>query len=154
MGNLIRYKLHKLYSCLAYATPLGILFAINHKAYISIADGSVQTGATIGFFGYILLGFMALGFKSKVLEFAKKNTLLSISIGVFIIAVVMEFLARQLMLISGASIIGAILSNFFEPVADVYYARCYEHSGDKRIRKNTITLTAKDAWKQAYGFRL
>lgn len=147
MGNLIRYKLHKLYSCLAYAIPFGVLFGFNHEAYISTSSG----GKTIVFWGYVIVCFVLIAFKQKVITGFKKDPLLSISLGIFIVSIVMQIIANQLMLISGASVIGCFFMRIPEAVADVYYMRCYKTEGDKRIRLNTITLSAKEAWKQAYG---
>lgn len=147
-GNILRYRLYKLYSCLAYATPLGILFAVNSKAYISTPSRGIS------FFGYIIIVFIAIGFKSKIQEFAKKNTILTISAIAFIVALIMQYLAMQLLLISAVSMGGCVLSAIVEPVADVYYNRCYKHATpERRERVHEPTLLAKDAWKIAYGFR-
>ena len=151
MGNMGKYRVHKLLSCVLYALPLAGLFALDSSKYL--ANGS--EGVTIAFWGYVAVGFIIIGFKNKIAEFIKKDTLMSVSIGIFLVALIMEFLARQLLFISGASIVGSVLSHTVEPVADVYYDRVYKQiSETKRMRIKSDDLTVKEAWKQAYGMML
>lgn len=147
MSNIWQYRKFKVLSALAYATPLGILFAVNHEAYLT----STSTG--IGFFGYILIAFIVLGAKNKIQDFAKKNTVMTVSAIVFITAFIMQYLATQLLLISGVSLGGAVISSVIEPVADVYYAKSYEVVGEVRTKKQEFALPSKEAWRIAYGFR-
>lgn len=143
-GMLITYKL---YSCLAFVAPLVGLFIVNKEAYISTSSG----GTAIAFWGYVVVFFGAIGFKRQLGDFIKKRTTISISLGVFIVALIMEFLARQLMLISAATIAGSLMSEGLDPVVQVYYDRCYKHTTDnRRIRIKAKYLPQKEAWKQAY----
>lgn len=152
-GNALRYKLYKIMSCGVYALPFGVLFLLNKDLYLSFADPS-QLGVGLGFWGYVMVGFIALGFKKKISETIKKDPVLSISVIVFGVALLMEFISRQLMMISGASIAGAILSRGIEPVADVYYDRIYKQlTADKRVKLVEPLLSNKNAWRLAYGFR-
>lgn len=147
MGNLARYRAYKLLSFIAYILPLAILFAFNYNSYIRTpAKG-------IGFFGYILIIFILIGFKSKIQSFAKKNTVLTVSLIVFIVAFIMQFLAKELLMISGMSLAGCVLSAVVEPVADVYYSLCYEHTTNdiRQRRRGVDTMPHGDAWRLAYG---
>lgn len=146
--NALNYRVYKVYSCLAYAAPLAGLFAINRDVYLSNAS----TG--ISFFGYIILAFMAIAFKTKIMEAAKKNTLMTVSIIVFAVALIMQYLAQQLLLISGASIMGCVMSMGFENVSDVYYSRTYQTIADgKKVRINSPTMPQAQAWKAAFGLK-
>lgn len=144
--NALRYKVYKLYSMVAFAVPLMGLFAINKDTYISTAS----TG--ISFFGFILLLFFVIAFKNKILAGAKKDTLLTVIIGVFATALIMQYLAHQLMLISGAAFMGWAFSKAFDHVADVYYSRAYQEISDgRKVRIQTPTMPQKQAWRAAFG---
>jgi uncharacterized protein with PQ loop repeat len=147
MKNFTQYLLYKVYSCIAFAAPLAALFVINKDAYITTSSG----GTAIAFWGYVVAIFGAIGFKRQLGDFIKKRTTLSIALGVFVVALIMEFLARQLMLISAATIAGSLMSEALDPVVQVYYDRCYKHTTDnRRIRIKAKYLPQKEAWKQAY----
>jgi hypothetical protein len=151
MGNVAKYRVYKAYSCLAYATPMATLFGLNSDVYLKDSTG----GTSIGFWGFVILVFVALAFKSKIMEFAKKNTILSISIIVFGVALIMQFIAGQLMLISAVSMGGAVASSVFEPVADYYYSIAYKQINEEsRVRLNLAPVTQREAWRQAYGFKV
>lgn len=149
MGNVFMYRLYKIYSCIAYATPMAILFGLNSSTYISDTTG----GKSIGFWGFVMLIFIVLAFKNKIQEFGTKNSILTVSILVFAVSLIMRLIADQLMLISLCSIGGAVLSSGFEPVADYYYSVSYKQiSEDIRVKANLPTMPQKEAWRQAYGF--
>ena len=149
MGNIARYRLYKIYSCIAYATPMAILFGVNSSQYISDTTG----GKSIGFWGVVILLFVVLVFKNKIKELFTEDIALSVSILVFAIAMIMHFIASQLILISSVSIGGSILSRVFEPVADYYYSVAYKQlNEDVRVKQNLATIPQKIAWRQAYGF--
>ncbi len=148
MGNVAKYRLYKVYSCLAYATPMAILFGINSEAYLTDTTG----GTSIGFWGFVMIIFTILAFKNRVMEFAKRNSVLSVSVTIFAVALVMQFIATQLMLISAVSIAGGVASAFVEPVADFYYSVAYKQlNEDSRVKLNLPSVPQKEAWKQAYG---
>jgi hypothetical protein len=150
MGNVAKYRLYKVYSCLAYATPMAILFGINSDMYLTDSTG----GTSIGFWGFVIIIFTILAFKNRIMEFAKKNAVLSVSVTVFSISLLMQFIAGQLMLISAVSIAGGVLSSVVEPVADFYYAVAYKQINEEsRVRLNLPSIPQKEAWKQAYGFK-
>jgi len=150
MGNVARYRMYKLYSCVAYATPMAVLFGLNSDTYLSDSTG----GTSIGFWGFVMLVFMVIAFKNKIMEFSKKNSVMTLSVGVFLISLIMQFIANQLLIISIASIAGSILSHTVEGVADYYYSVSYKELNESsRVRLNLATVPQKEAWKQAYGFK-
>ena len=144
MTNKGRYYLYKFISLVIYVLPLLILFACESGHYIKSA------GTTLSFFGYILIALILVAFKNKLLEFAKKNTVLTISMILFIISLIMRYLADEMLLISGVSVFGAFLSTIVEPVADVYKKRCDKEAEDGETHE---TISHKNAWRLAYGFR-
>lgn len=149
MGNIARYRLYKIYSCIAYATPMAILFGVNSSQYISDTTG----GKSIGFWGFVMLIFIVLAFKNKIKELGTKNAVMTVSILVFSISLIMRLIADQLMIISLCSIGGSVLSNMVEPVADYYYSVAYKQlNEDVRVKQNLATIPQKIAWRQAYGF--
>lgn len=138
-----RYRFYKLISFLVYVLPLAILFGIGHEQYLKTA------GSSLSFFGYIIVAFVLIAFKDKLLGFAKHNTILTVSIIIFIVSLIMRYLADELLLISGVSLFGALLSTITEPVCEVYKKRA-----DKDDEEGTVKLlTHKNAWRLAYGFR-
>lgn len=139
-----RYFEYKVISFAMYVLPLLILFAVENTRYMKSA------GTSISFFGYIIFALILVGFKDKILEVGKKNVILSVSLVIFIISAIMRYLADELLLISGVSLFGALISTIVEPVADVYKLRAAKDTagdGDGSV------LTHKNAWRLAYGFR-
>lgn len=142
--NKSRYIFYKWLSFLIYIIPLVVLFIIKRDDYITESGGK-----TVSFFGYMVVIFVIVAFKDKVLTFAKKNTILTVSVIIFTIAWVMKYLANELLLISAISLIGSLISTIIEPVVVVYEARLEkERNGD-----NVNLLSHKNAWRLAYGFR-
>ena len=142
--NKSRYIFYKWLSFLIYIIPLVVLFIIKRDDYITESGGK-----TVSFFGYMVVIFVIVAFKDKVLTFAKKNTILTVSVIIFTIAWVMKYLANELLLISAVSLIGSLISTIIEPVVVVYEARLEkERNGD-----NVNLLSHKNAWRLAYGFR-
>ena len=132
-------------------TPFGVLFGVNHEAYITITEGVTKvSGASLGVFGFVMAGFLIIGFKNKVIGAFKNDPLKTFSYMGFTIAVIMYFISLQLVLIFGASIVGCTLSSYIEPVADVYHMACYKTDGDKTIKIKTKNLTIRTAIRQAY----
>jgi len=142
MTNLTQYYFHKAGSLLLYATPMGILFAVNYKAYTSSGG--------IGFFGYFIIMLGAIALSNKLGEAAKKNTMLTLSAAIFIIALIMQYFASQLLLISSISLVGSLLSSVTDKVADVYYSKAYSEINGKLIKTDNEYLSLKSAWKLAY----
>lgn len=141
--NKSRYIFYKWLSFLIYIIPLAVLFIIKRDDYITESGGK-----TVSFFGYMVVIFVIVAFKDKVLTFAKKNTILTVSVIIFTIAWVMKYLANELLLISAVSLIGSLISTIIEPVVVVYEAKLEkERNGD-----NVNLLSHKNAWRLAYGF--
>ncbi len=138
-----RYRLYKLISFLVYVLPLVILFAVERDHYLKTA------GTSLSFFGYIIVAFALIAFKDKLLGFAKNNAILTVSLIVFIISLIMRYLADELLLISGVSLFGALLSTIIEPVCEVFKKRADKDDEDGEVR----LLTHKNAWRLAYGFK-
>lgn len=145
MTNYLKAKLYQLYSYLIYIVPLVILVACNFSKYLKVP--SYRLSLT----GYMVLIFLLVGFKSKFADFAKKNTVLTVSLVIFVISLVMRYLADELLLLSTVSLIGAVLSSVIEPVTDVYLAHAYTDI-ERRIKSEERALPDKTAWKLAYGF--
>lgn len=138
-----RFYEYKAISFIIYLLPLIVLFSVNYGSYIRSA------GTSLSFFGYIIIAMILIAFKDKFLEFAKKNVVLSVSLVVFIVSIVMQYLAQELMLISGVSLFGAFLSCIVEPVADVYHVRAEKEKAGEVVD----VPTHKNAWRLAYGLR-
>lgn len=141
--NRARFRLYRLLSFLVYVLPLAILFACESERYLK------STGSSLSFFGYILTAFALIAFKDKLLGFAKNNAILTVSLVIFAISLIMRYLADELLIISGISLSGALLSAVIEPVGEVYRRRAErdEESGNYQL------LTHRNAWRLAYGFR-
>ena len=139
-----RFYLYRLLSFLAYVMPLMILFACQSSHYLQ------NVGTSLSFFGYIIVALILIALKDKLLDFAKKNTILTVSLVLFVVSAVMRYLADELLLISGVSVFGALLATVIEPVADVYKKRSDEEA---KNGKTMETITHKNAWRLAYGFR-
>lgn len=139
-----RYIEYKALSFFAYVLPLAILFAVENARYLKTA------GTSLSFFGYVIIALVLVAFKDKLIEAGKKNVILSVSIGIFVVSAIMRYLADELLLISGISLLGAIMSTVIEPVADVYKARADK---DKAGDGDGTTLSHKNAWRLAYGFK-
>lgn len=149
MGNVGRYRLYKLYSCIAYASPMAVLFGLNSQTYLADTTG----GKSIGFWGIVMLVFLILAFKNIIKDLITKNTILSVSLLMLTLSFAMRFIANQLMIISACSIGGSILLAIVEPVADYYYSVAYTQvSEDMRVKTNLPKVPHKEAWKRAYGY--
>lgn len=139
-----RYLEYKALSFCAYVLPLLILFGVENTRYLKSA------GTSLSFFGYIIFALIVVAFKNKIIDIGKKNVVLSLSLAIFIVSIIMRYLADELLLISGVSLFGALLSTIIEPVADVYRARA---DRDKTGEGDGRTVTHKNAWRLAYGWR-
>lgn len=146
MTNYGKCLLYKLYSFLIYAVPMTLLFILNRGAY--------KTEASIfGFWGYVILGLLIIAFKGAFLEMFKKRTVLSVSAVFFVFSLIMLYMAKEMVLIAGVSLVASILQSFVGIVEDVYARLSWIIAEDGTRRKNPKkALPDKDAWREAYGF--
>ena len=137
--------LYKAYSFIAYAIPMVILFLANMDAYKT--DGSI-----FGFWGFVILGFVFIAFKGTFINLIKNRTLMTVSGIVLLFAILMQYIAQEMILISMMSFGGAVMQSFLEGVADVYenYSWITVDGVKKRNRKKAIPQA--EAWAEAYGF--
>ena len=136
------------YRCLAflvYVIPMTILFIANYKAY-------TNTAGSVGFWGFVIIAFCILSFKNTIIECFKKRALTTFSIAILIIAIVMRFLADEIILIATISTVGSVLSSFIEVVADTYDNLSYKLIDGVKQRNTDQALSDKKAWAMAYGF--
>lgn len=143
-SNRGRYLEYKALSFAVYILPLLILFAVENTHYLK------SSGTSLSFFGYVIFALVLIAFKDKIVNLGKKNVVLSVSVVIFVVSAVMRYLADELLLISGVSLFGALLSTVIEPVADVYKVRADK---DKAGEGDGTTVTHKNAWRLAYGYR-
>jgi len=138
--NARRYYFYKLLAFVAYALPMGVLFGLNFKTYTK----NEYTG--LAFWGYVVAIFLALALKDKLTAVAKKNTLLTVSTIIFVVSLLMYKASEQMMLISGMSLLGCLLSTVFDKPAEVYKRACWDNG--KKIR--TAVVPHKRAWADGY----
>ena len=137
--------LYKVYSFIAYALPMVVLFIVNVDAYQT--DGSI-----FGFWGFVILAFIFISFKSTFINLIKNRTLMTVS-GLFLIfSIMMQYLAQEMILISTMSFAGAVMQSFFEGVADVYDTHSYILVEGVKRRNRKKALSQSEAWAEAYGF--
>ena len=143
MTNGQKAVLYRLYSFLAYLVPMMVLFLINHNKYIT-------EGGAFGFFGYILMIFIVVSFKNTFLDLIKSKTLLTVSAILFLFALLMKYLADEMLIITVFSFIGAALQLLFQMVADVYENHAYVTENGIKRKNRAPALTDAQAWKEAY----
>lgn len=148
MRNELRMWLYRGLSCVLYAAPLLGLYGFKFDDYSGV-------GFSIGFFGYVLVMFLVIGFKSKLTDATRKNTVLTVSIIVFVVALIMQWLGQELLIISLCSIGGCALSRIPEPVADYYGAARFRtvkdtNGAERTIRVDNPLVRHKEAWIRAY----
>jgi len=140
MTNIRRFYMYRLLAFVAYLVPMATLFGIRHNIYLKTMSSGLS------FFGFVVVMLLAISFKSKLTAVARKNTVMTISVVIFVVAVVMQYLATELLIISLASVVGCVFSAIFEPVAEVYKGRCYKDGAKVRTER----LPHKKAWQQGY----
>ncbi len=143
MTNGQKAVLYRLYSFLAYLLPMAILFLINGEKYIT-------DGCAFGFFGYIVLILVVVSFKNTFVNLIKSKTLLTVSAILFLFALLMKYLADEMLIITVFSFIGAALQLLFQLVADVYEAHAYITENGIKHKNRSRALTDAQAWKEAY----
>ena len=145
LTNSGKCKLYRVYAFIAYAIPMAILFFVNYNAY-------KQEGGVVGFWGFVLLGFVFLAFKEQILSLFKKRMLMSLSGTLFIFAILMQFIADQIILITGVSFAAGLLSSFISVVGDVYAERAYKMVDGEKVKNTAPAISDKQAWLEAYGY--
>lgn len=145
LTNSGKCKLYRVYAFIAYAIPMAVLFFANYNAY-------KQEGGAIGFWGFVLLGFVFLAFKEQILSLFKKRMLMSLSGTLFIFAILMQFVADQIILITGVSFVAGLLSSFISVVGDVYATRAYKVIDGEKVKNTAPAISDKQAWLEAYGW--
>ena len=145
LTNSGKCKLYRLYAFIAYTIPMAVLFFVNYNAY-------KQEGGAVGFWGFVLLGFVFLAFKEQILTLFKKRMLMSLSGTLFIFAILMQFIADQIILITGVSFAAGLLSSFISVVGDVYAERSYRMVDGEKIKNTSPAIPDKQAWLEAYGW--
>lgn len=147
MTNLGKCRLYRLYAFLTYCIPMILLFAINHQAYMS-------GGSAFGFWAYVILFFCLIAFKNIFLKWAEKRATLVMSAVLLIFALVMIYLAEEMLLICTVSLVASVLSYFVDIVGDVYYANAWVavNGNTQNLQRNTAkALPDREAWRIAYG---
>ena len=137
--------LYKVYSFIAYAIPMTILFLVNIDAYRS--DGSI-----FGFWGLVIIAFVFIAFKNTFINLVKDRTLVTVSALFLIFSLLMHYLASEMILISMMSFSGALVQSFFDGVADVYNEHSYVLIEGVKRRNRKKAISQKEAWAEAYGF--
>lgn len=140
-------RIYKIYTFLLYVLPMVILFVIKREDYTS--DGSI-----FGFWGIIIVMLCVIMFKSFVVDFFKKYSILTVSIIVMIIGLFSRFLSTQLILIGVVSTIASILSLSVSVVADVYDKHAYKTVDGEKVVNKSPAISEKEAWKEAYGYNI
>lgn len=131
----------KIYAFLAYLCPMLILFFCNIKEYTS--------DSTFSFFGIVLIGFVAIAFCGTLKKIFNYNLGLSVSAIIFIVALMAKYLGEQLLLISGCSFLGSVLSITFGAISNTYFRFSFTNDESGRKRKDkSQALPLKEAWKE------
>ena len=144
MSNLAKYRLYKVLSFTAFATPFAVIIAMNYQMFVAFEV------TKISMYGYLVALFILIGVKDKIIGTVRKNPVLTMSIVLFFTSVIMKNFLTELMIISLMGIIGSILSAIFEPVVSVYFNQCFEYNGDRVKRISSEDLSHKEGWKKAY----
>ncbi len=144
MSNLGKYRLYKFASLFSFLLPFAVLVGVNYQMFISFEV------TKISLYGYIVMIFVVVAFKTKIMGTAKKNPLLTMSIVLLITSMIMRNYSYQLTNIAICGIVGSSLSSIFEPVADVFFNECYEINGEHKRRVERDTLSHKQGFLRAY----
>lgn len=145
MTNLGMCYVYKLYAFLAYMVPMLSLYIVNVDHYYT-------EGTYWGFFSYIILAFVIISFKNSFINAFKTKTLITTSAVLLVFSLIMRYISDEMILICAVSLVGSIIQNFFEVVADVYYNYSYIVQDGIKKRNRAHALPQKEAWREAYGF--
>ena len=145
MTNGAMKKLYKLYAFVVYLIPMLILFFARINNYVNPEQA-------IGFFGIVLIIFVSLYFSRQILDkgFQGKTPIIISGI-LFIFSFITQYIANELMIITGVSFVAALLSEFINQVSYVY--ENYEYKIIDGVKRKNLdkALPQKDAWREAYG---
>ena len=145
MTNGAMKKLYKLYAFVVYLIPMLILF-------FARIDNYVNPEQAIGFFGVVVIIFVSLYFSRQILNqgFQGKTPII-ISAVLFVFSFITQYIANELMIITGVSFVAALLSEFINQVSYVY--ENYEYKIIDGVKRKNLdkALPQKDAWREAYG---
>ena len=133
--------LFKIYAFLAYLVPMLVLFFCNMNEYTS--------DSTFSFFGIVLIGFIAISFCGTLKKIINYNLGLSVSVIIFVIALMSKYLGEQLLLISCCSVLGSIFAMFFGAISTTYehFSFIVDENGRKRKDK-AEALPLSEIWKE------
>ena len=141
LTNMGQSVMFKIYAFLVYLLPMVVLFIANFDAY--------TTDSKISFFGITLLIFVCIAFCNTLKKIINYNLGMTFSVIIFIIAIASKYLGEQLLLISGCSIIGSVLSLVFGAISNTYYRFAFIEDEQGRKRKDTSpAMPLKEAWKE------
>lgn len=145
MSNASRLALLKTLSLFLFVAPLFVLVAIDYESYFLVGT------TKISLYGYVAAILAIVALKEKAFDFAKKNPPLSLSVFLFVTALIMRRFSTELMYIGLCGIIGGVLSAFVAPVEEVYYFLCYEETpSGRRKRITSEALPLIEGIKRAY----
>jgi len=111
-------------------------------------------GSGFGFWAYIIMFFCLIAFKNIFLKWVEKRATLVMSAVLLIFALIMMYLAEEMLLICTVSLVASVLSYFVDIVADVFYANAFiaVNGNTQNLQRNTArALSDKEAWRIAYG---
>jgi len=121
------------------------LFIVNYQEYD-------KDGGAVGFWGIIVIAFVVLAFKGYILNLFKKQPITTVSIAIFVVALVMKNIAGQMLLISAVSAIAALLSSFVSVVSDVFVEHSFKMVDGEKVKNSAPAISDKQAWLEAYGY--
>ena len=137
--------LYRFYAFLVYLIPMITLFIVNYQEYD-------KDGGAVGFWGIIVIAFVVLAFKGYILNLFKKQPITTVSIAIFVVALVMKNIAGQMLLISAVSAIAALLSSFVSVVSDVFVEHSFKMADGEKVKQSAPAISDKQAWLEAYGY--
>lgn len=137
--------LYRFYAFLVYLIPMITLFIVNYQEYD-------KDGGAVGFWGIIVIAFVVLAFKGYILNLFKKQPITTVSIAIFVVALVMKNIAGQMILISAVSAIAALLSSFVSVVSDVFVEHSFKMVDGEKVKNSAPAISDKQAWLEAYGY--
>ena len=144
MTNGLMRKIYRLLAFIVYLVPMLILFIARKDKYL-------QAENTIGFFGFLLIIFVVIFFEKQI--FGDKLTgkrFIIISGILFLFSFLTQYIAEELVWITGVSTLSAILASFINEVAEVYSRYEFKEIEGVKRKNPDKALPQKEAWKEAY----